>query len=218
MKRILYHGSSSIVDKPKFGKGAMHNDYGRGFYCTEEMELAKEWACAKNMDGYANAYEFDMTGLKVLYLIDTRYSILHWLAILARYRTYWERGSISETAKKYLQEHYLIDLTEYDCIIGYRADDSYFSFVQDFVSGGISLKQLSDAMYLGKLGEQVVLKSAKAFEQLQYIGHEVALCEEYYMKKVMRDKRARSEYRKTKTVEPNIHDVYMIDIMRNGGE
>ena len=38
----LYHGSEFIVEKPEFGKGARHNDYGRGFYCTENPELARE--------------------------------------------------------------------------------------------------------------------------------------------------------------------------------
>lgn len=218
MKKILYHGSTDIIEIPKFGKGSTHNDYGRGFYCTEEIELAKEWACAKNMDGYANIYELDMSDLRVLYLNDDNYHILHWLAILAKYRTYWERGSISERAKSYIRENYFIDLSGYDCIVGYRADDSYFSFVQDFVSGAISLRQLSEAMYLGKLREQVALKSKRAFDKLQFIGYEVALQEEYFTKKIVRDKQARDQYRRTKTIAPDIDDVYMLDIMRNGGE
>ena len=44
----LYHGSENIIDVPTYGKGARHNDYGKGFYCTEDIELAKEWACAKH--------------------------------------------------------------------------------------------------------------------------------------------------------------------------
>ena len=42
----IYHGSVNVVDKPVFGEGKLFNDYGRGFYCTEHIELAKEWACA----------------------------------------------------------------------------------------------------------------------------------------------------------------------------
>ena len=57
---ILYHGSEKIIDAPEFGKGNSHNDYGRGFYCTENEELAKEWACSNNNNGFANKYEFDM--------------------------------------------------------------------------------------------------------------------------------------------------------------
>ena len=36
----LYHGSDHIVEKPVFGEGKSYNDYGRGFYCTEHVELA----------------------------------------------------------------------------------------------------------------------------------------------------------------------------------
>lgn len=218
MKQILYHGSETIIKKPTFGKGAVNNDYGRGFYCTEEMELAKEWACAKNMDGYVNIYEFDVSDLNILYLNNNEYSILHWLAILAKHRTYWERGSISETAKKFIEEKYYIDLAPYDCIVGYRADDSYFAFAQDFVSGTISFSKLSEAMYLGKLGEQIVLKSKKAFDRLEHLGVELAPKEEYFAKKDARDKMARRECRKNKNTAPSANDLYILDIMRNGGE
>ena len=63
-------------------------------------------------------------------------------------------------------EKYNIDISEYDLIIGYRADDSYFRFAEDFLNNSISVEKLERAMYLGKLREQIVLKSEKAFEQL----------------------------------------------------
>ena len=43
-KLILYHGSPNRVIVPKFGFGEDRHDYGRGFYLTEDLELAKEWA------------------------------------------------------------------------------------------------------------------------------------------------------------------------------
>ena len=64
----IYHGSVSIVEKPLFGAGKLYNDYGRGFYCTEYAELAKEWACSSDSDGYANHYLLDTKGLTVLNL------------------------------------------------------------------------------------------------------------------------------------------------------
>ena len=216
MKKILYHGSEHIIQTPIFGKGALTNDYGRGFYCTESIELAKEWACSKNTSGYANQYEFDMENMAVLNLNDEKYTILTWLAILADNRTYWERSSISEQAKKYLAENFLIDISNYDVIIGYRADDSYFSFAQDFVSNTISLRQLDNAMRLGKLGEQIVLKSQKAFEGLRYLESFKAEKEEYFAKKNIRDKEARKEYRRSKQQEADVNDIFMLDIMREG--
>ena len=214
----LYHGSENIIEVPEFGKGARNNDYGRGFYCTENIELAREWACAKNKNGYVNVYEFDLTELKVLNLNDRQYHILNWLAILADNRTYWQRGSIAEEAKEYIKTHFLVDVSPYDVIIGYRADDSYFSFAQDFVAGVISLEKLSEAMRLGKLGEQIVLKSEKAFEQIRYIRSEIVDREIYYVRKNEREREARKEYRMSKLQKDTINQLYMIDIMREGME
>ena len=218
MKKILYHGSEFLIEKPEFGKGARHNDYGRGFYCTENIELAREWACAKLKNGYVNIYELDMEGLKVLNLNDSKYHILNWLAILADNRTYWQNGSIAEEAKKYIKEHFLIDITPYDIVVGYRADDSYFSFAQDFVSGVISLEKLSEAMRLGKLGDQIVLKSPKAFETIYFQNYENVDAEIYYIKKAEREREARREYRRRKKESADIHELFMLDIMREGME
>ncbi|XCP86009.1 DUF3990 domain-containing protein [Roseburia hominis] len=216
MKKTLYHGSDHIIEKPEYGKGMLNNDYGRGFYCTENLELAKEWACAKQKDGYANIYELDMEELRVLNLNAPEYHILNWLALLAENRTYWQNGSIAREAKQYIKEHFLIDISEYDILVGYRADDSYFSFAQDFVSGAISLQKLSEAMRLGKLGEQVVLKSRLAFEKIHYIGNEPAGAVEYYQRKMQREKEARKEYRSTKKRTNYLEELFIIDIMREG--
>ena len=210
----LYHGSEVIVERPEFGKGARHNDYGKGFYCTENPELAREWACAKQKNGYVNIYDMDMTGLSVLNLNDPQYNILNWLAILADNRTYWQNGSISEDAKDYIKTHFLLDISGYDVIIGYRADDSYFSFAQDFVAGVISLEKLSEAMRLGKLGEQIVLKSPKAFDQIEFVGCENVDADIYYTRKMERERDARREYRKRKREKADIQELYIIDIMR----
>ena len=115
---------------------------------------------------------------------------------------------------EYILEKFLIDTSEYDLIVGYRADDSYFSFAQDFVSGAISLRKLSEAMRLGKLGEQVVLKSEKSFSHIRFIDAEPAAAETYFEKKSVRDRDARRAYRLSRQKEENIHELYMLDIMR----
>ena len=210
----LYHGSENIIEKPVYGKGARYNDYGKGFYCTENIELAKEWACAKQKNGYANIYDLDLSELNVLNLNSASYNILNWLAILADNRTYWQNGSIAESAKNYIKENFLPDISAYDVIIGYRADDSYFSFAQDFVSGVISLQKLAQAMRLGKLGEQIVLKSPKAFAQIQFAGYENADAEEYYIKKNEREREARRQYRRNKKEKADVNELFILDIMR----
>lgn len=215
---LVYHGSDHIIEKPVYNGSKRTNDYGYGFYTTESIELAKEWACSDQRNGFANIYEFNPEGLSVLHLNSPEYNILNWLAILTKYRSYWQNGSIAEEAKNYLQQHFFVDPAPYDVIIGYRADDSYFTFAQDFVAGTISLKKLSEAMRLGKLGEQIVLKSEKAFEHIRFVGAEPADAETYYEMKALRDREARRAYRSTRQVSNALNGLYMIDIMREGIE
>ena len=211
---IVYHGSDHIVKTPLYNGSKRTNDYGYGFYTTESKELAMEWACSDNRDGFANIYELNIDGLHILNLNDPQFSILNWLAVLTKYRSYWQSGSIAEEAKNYLQENFFVDPSEYDIVIGYRADDSYFSFAQDFVSGAISLRKLSEAMRLGKLGEQIVLKSERSFSQIRFINAEPAAAETYFEKKSIRDRDARRAYRLSRQKAENIHELYMLDIMR----
>lgn len=213
---IIYHGSEKIIEKPIYGKGNLRNDYGRGFYCTESEELAKEWACSNNKNGFTNKYELDTENLDILYLNSDNYNILNWLAILTKNRTYWENSTISEAAKKYIAENFMVNTEGYDVIIGYRADDSYFSFARDFVSGTISYSQLSEAMKLGELGEQVVLISKKAFENIKFIANSPADVQVYYTRKKERDRLARKKYRETKSMENLKDELFMIDIIREG--
>lgn len=215
---FVYHGSDHIIEVPVYDGSKRTNDYGYGFYTTENIELAKEWACADNRDGFANCYEADLNSLSVLNLNAPEYSILNWLAILAKYRTYWQKGSVAEEAKEYLQRHFFIDPSHYDVIIGYRADDSYFSFAQDFVAGTIPLSKLSEAMRLGKLGEQIVFKSREAFSHIRFTGAEPASAAAWYEKKTVRDREARRSYRKTKKASGIVNELFMIDIMREGIE
>ena len=67
---ILFHGSRQIVTRPQLSKGKEHNDYGRGFYCTDDEDLAGEWACRDDTDGFVNRYRLDTEGLKMLDLCD----------------------------------------------------------------------------------------------------------------------------------------------------
>lgn len=214
-KLILYYGSPEIIQIPLFEKGKSYNDYGKGFYCTEHLELAKEWACTENTDGYANKYEIDTVGLSVLNLSSEEYTILHWLALLMKYRKFRISTPVMKRGADWLKENFLLDLTPYDAVVGYRADDSYFSFARAFVNNEISLKQLSYAMHLGKLGEQFVLKSPAAFENIRFISYEIADNTEYYVKRKVRDDEARAAFR-AELERDDLNGLYMRDIIREG--
>ena len=213
--KILYHGSKEIIENPTLKGGKETNDYGYGFYCTESIELANEWACPDNNDGYANKYELDMTSLNVLDLTKPEYNILNWMALLLQFRISKGMTPNDEMAREYILKNFSIDLTKVDVIIGYRADDSYFSFARDFLKNTITVAQLSRAMELGKLGIQVVLHSEKAFEQLKYIESTIADNETYYTKRRARDLMAKEEYREaTKLSSVTQDDLFIMDIIR----
>ena len=213
MMRKLYHGSSHIVDQPKYGYGKPYNDYGLGFYCTEDLNMAMEWGVDRNRDGYANCYEMDCEGLKILDLNDPQYCILHWLRILLENREFDVPSSLAFDAKEYLLNTFDIAYKSYDAIIGYRADDSYFSFAQDFLNGTISYRQLNNAMHLGRLGQQFVLKSKRAFEQIRFTGSEIARSDAWYAKKVLRDRTARREYFSVERNRRQRGDLYITQIL-----
>ena len=212
-KLILYHGSPNIIEHPAFGKGKAYNDYGNGFYCTEHIELAKEWACSENVDGYADKYEMDSSDLTVLNLSSSEFTILNWLAILMLHRRARLSTPLARRGKDYLIRNFLPDFEHYDVIVGYRADDSYFSFARSFVNNEISLKQLGYAMKPGKLGEQFVLKSQKAFNTIRFIDYEVADNTIYYAKRKVRDDEARTAYNKELENE-DLDGIFMRDIIR----
>lgn len=209
----LWHGSADIIEKPLYGHGKPYNDYGLGFYCTESEELAKEWACAARLNGYANRYQMDLQSLKILRLSDPPYTILNWLALLVANRQFQPSSAVAKQGIEYLLNNFLPNISSYDVIIGYRADDSYFSFARAFLNNTISLEQLSEAMRLGKLGEQIVLKSRTAFEQIRFTGYEIADGAIYYIKRKLRDEEARRAYHAKAEID-DLNGLYMRDLIR----
>ncbi len=214
MKIDLYHGSPIIIERPEFGAGNPHNDYGLGFYCTENVEIAKEWSCSENTDGFANRYILETSGLVTLNLSGGEYHILNWLAILLENRTFSLNQGLAVQAKEYIMNRFLPEYKSFDVIRGYRADDSYFAFASAFLSGSISLRQLQSAMKLGKLGEQIVLKSRKAFDAISFCEALKADNALYYPKKTSRDRKARADFKRERDVSV-VDDIFILDIIRN---
>ena len=210
---ILFHGSPVIVKEPSLEKGKPYNDYGQGFYCTQDIDLAKEWACKEGTDGYVNQYELDDSDLKILNLNDKH--PLCWVAILLKHRTFNVSNEIAKQAREYIINKFYIDVKEYDLVIGYRADDSYFSYANSFISNNLSLQSLVYAMKLGDLGYQVALVSKKAFENLKYMNAEKADASIYFVKYDNRDKQARKEYKESLNNHLfDLLDLFVLDIIR----
>lgn len=211
----LLHGTDHIIEVPDINIGNEHNDYGKGFYCTRSEEMAKEWACKRNTDGFINRYELNTDGLEFLNLMDGNHTVLNWIALLLKYRTFRLSSEIAIDTREYIIEHYSVDITNYDIIIGYRADDSYFQYAESFISNGLPLRSLNRALKLGKLGEQTVLVSQKAFEQITFIDASPVEKDIYYPKFLDRDMNARKIYRQeVKKSKSYRDDIFAIDILR----
>lgn len=211
----LLHGSDHVIEKPYFHLGKTNNDYGLGFYCTKELPMAMEWACKQNTDGFVNKYSLEQDSLKVLNLLDGNYNILHWMALLLKNRTFRLSNEIAIDARDYIIENFSIDLSDYDVVVGYRADDSYFSFAESFVQNGLPLRTLNQALRLGKLGEQTVLISEKAFDSLKFENVELADKTIYYPKFISRDSGARETYQnEIRKSRPYKDEIFVLDILR----
>lgn len=211
----LLHGTDHIIETPDIAIGNPHNDYGMGFYCTKVDEMAREWACKKNSNGFVNVYDFDDAGLNVLNLLDGNHTVLNWIALLLQFRTFKLDSEIAMDARDYLIEHYAIDLSGCDVVTGYRADVSYFQYAESFVSNALPLRSLNTALRLGKLGEQTVVISQKGFERLEFLEAYPVDKSVYYPKFVDRDSTARDTYRREiKRNKSYRDDIFIMDILR----
>ena len=216
MEKIItiYHGSEQIVEEPTFGKGKKHNDFGLGFYCAESDDLAKEWAVSSLRNGFSNKYTLDTEYLNILNLNSPDYTILNWIAVLVEHRVFSLKTPVARRAKRYLIDNFSVNVNAFDLITGYRADDSYFDYAESFLNNGISVEQLAKAMKLGKLGEQVVIKSQFAFSKLKYEGFDVAEKDVFYVLRKARDDEANQTY--LEMLEEESDGLYIQDIMRGG--
>ena len=190
----IFHGSQSVIKVPQYGLGKVGNDFGLGFYCTESEDLAKEWSVQPNSDGFANAYELDMAGLNVLRLNTPEFTVLNWMAILVSHRQFKLKVPVAGAAYHYLKSRFAVNVDAYDIVIGYRADDSYFDFAEAFLNNSISVEQLAVALRLGKLGEQVVIKSQEAFGRIRFAGFSTADSALYYPRRQARNDSAGREF------------------------
>lgn len=145
---ILYHGSDHILEKPLYGKGKGDNDYGQGFYTTEDPDKAKSWAVTMGGDdAFCNQYDLDITGLNILNLDD--YGTLAWISEIVSHRG--SRTELGEITALCLMNQYKIDTSQADIIIGYRADDSYLDIIDAFLSDQLSIEETKNYFMKGIL-------------------------------------------------------------------
>lgn len=189
---ILYHGTSEKNVVPTYGLGNDKHDYGRGFYLTEDIELAKEWAVCKpnNNNGWVHKYELDIESLQILDFQNK--NILAWLAELMKHRDAADSKRYHVLAAKFI-EKYGINTADYDVIRGWRANASFFYIAKEFVRDNVDLDILEELLSLGGLGIQYCIKTELAYSKLHEIENEILFVsyDEFNKKYNYRDSNAR---------------------------
>lgn len=172
-KIILFHGSPNKVVHPEYGLGEEKHDYGKGFYLTENIELAKEWAVCRpdESNGWVHKYELSTDDLKILDFQNI--SVLSWLAELMKHRDASDSKRYRMLAAKFI-EKYGVDTEGYDVIKGWRANASYFYIAKAFVRDEIDIDILEELLSLGGLGIQYCIKSEKAYAKLKEVEEDLA--------------------------------------------
>lgn len=203
-KLILYHGSPNETVRPEYGLGNDRHDYGRGFYLTESVELAKEWAVCRpdKKNGWVHQYELDTGGLNILDFES--YGVLPWLAELMKHRDAADSKRYRMLAERFITR-YGVDTSGYDIIRGWRANASYFYIAREFVRDNVDIDILEELLSLGGLGIQYCVKSERAYSCLREDsdGLTVVNYAEFNQKYNQRDIAARERMRELINSEAN---------------
>ena len=173
MHLTLYHGSERVVPSPSLSEGRIHNDFGRGFYCTCDRERAMEWACSGGRNGFLNEYRLQADGLRILDLTDDTHDTWDWISLCVSNKIFDKSPeSIAEESIGCILSEHPMDISEKDVIIGHRADCSYHSMLQAFLDNSMTLVTLERMLVSDDSETQIVLVSEKAFDNLSFMGFE----------------------------------------------
>lgn len=165
-KIILYHGSPNKIVEPKFGLSEERHDYGKGFYLTQDFQLAKEWAVCRpeTESGFVHKFELKTESLEIFDY--EKENILCWLSELMKHREAADSKRYRTLAPKFIQK-FGKNTENADVIKGWRANASYFYIAKAFVRDEVDIDILEELMQLGGLGIQWCVKSEKAFLNLK---------------------------------------------------
>lgn len=152
---ILYHGSNTIVEKPKLVEQNRFLDFGYGFYTTTNKDQAENFSkkviVRRGGKPIVNIYEFDDNAH--IDLIVKRFSSPdeEWLDFVSAHRNGSYEGE------------------KYDVIIGAVANDDVYRTLQVYSSGLLTKEQALEALKVKKLFNQYVFATEKALDFLKFV-------------------------------------------------
>lgn len=146
-QRIIYHGSSQIVETPEIRIAKYNKDFYFGFYCTVMRKQAERWAIRFGGTGYLNLYEYRANpDLKIL-TFDTMTE--EWLDFIAACRS-----GIAH---------------DYDIVEGPMADDTIYNYVQGFIDGKFSRAAFWELAKFKSPTHQISFHTARALTTLTFL-------------------------------------------------
>ena len=162
----LYHGSDAFFEYPDLTKCRPFKDFGRGFYLTPDLGVAKRMAerCVERSDwqgapGYIYTYEFndqDLTTLKVKRFASTVDEEFARFVMANR------------QARSKAEDHNRDN--RYDIVVGVIADDKMGVLFRRFEDGEVTIEYLIKELKFKKLSMQYSFHTNRALAKLTLQG------------------------------------------------
>ncbi len=163
-KTILFHGSKNGLNGISYKGSRKSCDFGEGFYLGEKYESTLSFIC-EHRNSVSYSFELNLEGLNV-YKFNCS---LEWMLAICYYRGF---------IKKYLDNEIILEIIkkikDADVIIAPIADNRMFYIMSLFSNGDITENVAIHSLSASNFGNQYVLKTPKAIEQLRPI-------EKYYI-------------------------------------
>lgn len=149
----VYHGSDTVVQKPRILHSKRRMDFGSGFYTTQSCTQAEKWARSvrrrrDSPEAFVTEFDYEeKPGMNVL-IFDGPSA--EWFDFIIRNR----KGTFTH---------------DYDIIIGPVADDSVYDTLFLFESGYITREEAIRKLNSAKLDGQILFHTDKSLECITYI-------------------------------------------------
>lgn len=175
---VLYHGSYCEIKSPDILQGERYKDFGQGFYLTSSKAQAEGFiktsikkavikgrADADQNYGYVSSFRFAQR--EKLSICSFPTADVDWLHCVVAHR------------RKNTFDHIVEEMTRYDIIAGKIANDNTNATIAAYIAlaygeiGSQSADEICISLLLPeRLQDQFCFRTAKATDQLSFIGSE----------------------------------------------
>ena len=158
----LYHGTDSFFARPDLSRCRPFKDFGRGFYLTPDLAVAKRMAerCVERSDWqgapkYVYVYDFDDSDLSLLNIRRFSPTVNEDFAMFVM-----ANRQLRTTAMDHNRDN------RHDIVIGPIADDKMGVLFRRFEDGEVTLEYLMRELKFKKLSMQYSFHTNKALSKL----------------------------------------------------